>query len=106
MTDLKSHQDYADWELTGRRFYITNPDWDWDKEEFEEAISVNGRLTTCDMECRHKTRPVLKMTCDTPNMHQSAEGGCLECMLKLYANLPNETKLMAIVDEDGMEAKI
>ena len=104
MTDKKSHQDYADWELTGRRFYGTNPDWDWDKEESEEVISVNGVKTSCS-DCG-KIKPVLKMTCDTPNMHNSAEGVCLECDRNYALDLSVKyNHKYTLVDEDGKEAK-
>ncbi len=79
MTDLASHQEWSNWVLTGRRVYHTNPDWDWDGEELEEVITVDGVKTECD-HCG-KQKPVLKLTCDTPNMLRCPWSVCFDCTM-------------------------
>lgn len=79
---LNSHQDYADWVITGRRFYLFAPDWEQKGTEVEEVISVDGVLCICE-QCE-KTKAGLKMTCDTPSYHHSNFSICLECYKKTY----------------------
>ncbi len=81
-SSMESHQDYANWKLTGRRFYVTMTNWHDVNSETEEVISVNGELCVCE-NCM-KTTPGLKMTCDTPSFHNSNFSICLSCTKKAY----------------------
>lgn len=78
--DMKSKQDYANWELTGRRFHLYCEAWSDDFEEYEEVISVNGEKSIC-RDCE-KEKPGLKPICDTPSFHNSNFTNCLECTEK------------------------
>ena len=79
---MDSHQDYANWKLTGSRFYTTNTNWQDINSETEEVISVNGELCVCE-NCL-KTTPGLKDTCNTPSFHNSNFSICYSCTKKAY----------------------
>ena len=93
MSDTKTHQDYADWKITGNRYYMTNLDWSEVNNEAEEVITVDGEKITCE-DCGIE-KPCLKLTCNTPSFHHSASGICLECNVKVYG----DQKYRSIVSE-------
>lgn len=81
--DLKSHQDYSNWVITGNRYYMTNLDWTEVNNEAEEVISVNGEDCICES-CM-KVGPGLKLTTNTPSFHNNNFSICLSCTKKTYS---------------------
>jgi len=98
--DLKSHQDYSHWVITGNRWYVTYLNGELVNSELEEVISVEGELVFCE-DC-NKVRPSLKPTYNTPSFHASASGICIDCEKKWCEDSTKDGLPASVISEEDI----